>query len=376
MFARLFLFVSIVFGLTTAARGQSFAPSADTLEIVVVAGQSNALSLRAGADVFTPDSIDAEIPFFYFGGVPGNYFSDSDDRWTTLGMQKQTALDKFDTLYFGPEIALGRRLRREGVNVAVMKFAYGGADLALEWSPTATTGPMLYAETAERIELALSRLDDEGVPYRFVGYFWMQGESDAANESYANDYRENLMAFVMRVRSDLGNNRLPFVLGRIGDASSYEFKAIVRAEQVAAAEDIAYCAWVDTDDLPLADDNVHYVEPGVSELGERWAEAWLDLVAPSAVFRAGAPSEYALKQNYPNPFNPATTVEFWLAKPGVASLVAYDALGRKAATLWKGRAPRGKTRVAFDGGKLAAGTYFIRLAHEGGSETIKATLMK
>ncbi|MBD3409712.1 MAG: hypothetical protein GF419_05845, partial [Ignavibacteriales bacterium] len=193
MFARLVLFGLSALGLIAVGRGQSFAV-ADTLEIVVVAGQSNALSLRAGADVFTPDSIDAEIPFYYYGGVPGNYFSDSDDRWTTLGMQKQTALDKFDTLYYGPEIALGRRLRREGVNVAVMKFAYGGADLALEWSPSATTGPALYEETATQIAIGLSRLDDQGVPYRFVGYFWMQGESDAANESYANAYRENLMA--------------------------------------------------------------------------------------------------------------------------------------------------------------------------------------
>ncbi|MBD3411368.1 MAG: T9SS type A sorting domain-containing protein, partial [Ignavibacteriales bacterium] len=157
---------------------------------------------------------------------------------------------------------------------------------------------------------------------------------------------------------------------------SYDYKDIVRAEQVAAADDVAYCAWVDTDDLPLADDNVHYVEPGVSELGERWAEAWLDIAAPSAVLKTGAPSGWALEQNYPNPFNPSTIVEFRLAKPGRVSLVAYDVLGRKVATLWNGAARCGRTRVSFDGGKLAAGTYLVRLVTEGGSETIKATLVK
>lgn len=375
MFARLVLFGLSALGLIAVGRGQSFAV-ADTLEIVVVAGQSNALSFRSGADDFVTDSIDAEIPFYYYGGMPTNHFSNSDDEWTTLGMQKQTAFDKFDTLYYGPEIALGRRLRREGVNVAVMKFAYGGADLAVEWSPSATTGPKLYEATATQITLGLSRLDDQGVPYRFVGYFWMQGESDAANESYANAYRENLMAFVSAVRRDLGNNRLPFVLGRIGNASSYDYKEIVRAEQVAGAEDVAYCAWVDTDDLPLADDNIHYIEPGVSELGERWAEAWRDIADPSAVHKTDAPSGWALEQNYPNPFNPSTTVEFRLAKPGRVSLVAYDVLGRKVATLWNGAARRGRTRVSFDGGKLAAGTYLVRLVTDGGSETIKATLVK
>ena len=69
----------------------------------------------------------------------------------------------------------------------------------------------------------------------------------------------------------------------------------------------------------------------------------------------------------PNPFRGSTTLE--LTNPGPsevpARVTAYDAAGRRVATLWDGLAPRGRTEVSWDGrsesgAAMGAGVYIVR----------------
>jgi hypothetical protein len=84
-----------------------------------------------------------------------------------------------------------------------------------------------------------------------------------------------------------------------------------------------------------------------------------------------------LEQNYPNPFNPVTTIEFTIAKDGIASLRIYDILGREVTILVNGQLRAGVLhRVKFDASRFTSGIYFYRLVSGGQMQVKKLILMK
>jgi hypothetical protein len=101
------------------------------------------------------------------------------------------------------------------------------------------------------------------------------------------------------------------------------------------------------------------------------------------------PSSMRLEQNYPNPFNGSTTITYEVSSvsdhlPAMPAgrqavqagesgagdqlpvssrvrLAVYDMLGREVAVLVNESRPAGASRVTFDAGRLASGTYVYRL---------------
>jgi hypothetical protein len=80
-----------------------------------------------------------------------------------------------------------------------------------------------------------------------------------------------------------------------------------------------------------------------------------------------APAEYRLDAAYPNPFNPAATISFQLREAAHVTLEAYNVIGQRVATLVDDRRDAGVYRVTWDAGRLASGTYVIRLVAKDGS---------
>jgi hypothetical protein len=74
-----------------------------------------------------------------------------------------------------------------------------------------------------------------------------------------------------------------------------------------------------------------------------------------------APSVFELSQNYPNPFNPSTSIKFSVPQDGLVSLIVYNLLGEKIATLINQDLKAGRHEVKFDASKIASGLYFYRL---------------
>jgi hypothetical protein len=70
---------------------------------------------------------------------------------------------------------------------------------------------------------------------------------------------------------------------------------------------------------------------------------------------------YTLDQNKPNPFNPSTDITFSLGLDGPTSLVVYDGLGRKVATLVNQYMQPGKYQVTWDASGYPSGLYYYRL---------------
>ncbi|MGE5679411.1 MAG: T9SS type A sorting domain-containing protein [Bacillota bacterium] len=92
---------------------------------------------------------------------------------------------------------------------------------------------------------------------------------------------------------------------------------------------------------------------------------------------SSVPENFALEQNYPNPFNPSTTIKFSIPQNGSVTLVIYNIIGEKVATLINGQDFKsGSYQVSFDGSKLASGVYLYRLNYGSNSMTKKMMLLK
>ncbi|MBD3222574.1 T9SS type A sorting domain-containing protein [bacterium] len=84
---------------------------------------------------------------------------------------------------------------------------------------------------------------------------------------------------------------------------------------------------------------------------------------------------------YPNPFNPRVTLAFTLARAGSASLVVYDAAGRRVAELRRGPFAAGRHTVVWDGRDAAgralpSGHYLARLQTERRVATARLVLVR
>ena len=185
----------------------------------------------------------------------------------------------------GPEISFGRAMAAAWPDeeIAIIKYAVGGTSL-LAWDPywevwaAKLTGDdsrgSLYRVLMSELDIAHQ---EEGLEIDIVGMLWMQGESDALVEGPANDYFENFREFIEVVRRDVGRPNMPFVFGRISQAAVWIHQDVVRDAQARTERDIPFTKMVDTDDLPFIADDIHYNAEGQVTLGQRFAEAMLEV---------------------------------------------------------------------------------------------------
>ena len=89
---------------------------------------------------------------------------------------------------------------------------------------------------------------------------------------------------------------------------------------------------------------------------------------------------FSLSQNYPNPFNPSTTVKFSVPTGSAVqtTLVVYNILGQKVASLINKKMSPGEYSITFDSSKygLSSGVYFYRLTAGSHVTTKKMILLK
>ena len=109
---------------------------------------------------------------------------------------------------------------------------------------------------------------------------------------------------------------------------------------------------------------VHYSEP-------------INASVTTGIDQQVAPKVFALFQNYPNPFNPTTMIRFTVENSGPATLVVYNMLGQKVATLFNDVATAGRYQsVRFNATNLASGMYIYRLQSGSKVDVRKLVLTK
>jgi hypothetical protein len=87
-------------------------------------------------------------------------------------------------------------------------------------------------------------------------------------------------------------------------------------------------------------------------------------------------TSFQLEQNYPNPFNPVTRISFQVPSQADVSLVVYDLLGQKVATLVNEPRAAGTYEVTFNASNIPSGVYLYRLTVNGRSANKTMILLK
>lgn len=229
---------------------------------------------------------------------------------------------------FGPEVGLVRELYDQGKrNIIVLKVSYGFQTLAkansqfvpYDWYPDLPGQPSRnksYARLKSNYADLTNFLASRGDTYKTGGIFWVQGETDSLSTSWTNSYEANLDLLVNRMKVDLNldprgkivtrkynfrkclDNAYPAVGNYCGfgyalDLENATYATILSALTINPIQSIPLNAsrvrtirqafqtiadrydWVETvetDDLPMADDFVHFTAEGQLGLGKRMAQ--------------------------------------------------------------------------------------------------------
>jgi hypothetical protein len=275
--------------------------SEEIRDLLLVAGQSNAVGFDAPAAELPADPSDETILFWWRCGdpPPDQHDSMGGGGWATLRPQPLgRPLSKEATAAttpphpdakrqygnfaqpeggFGPEITFARSLAASAPRpLAVLKVAYSGTSVAKDWDP-ALQDPdgTCYDALVDEYRKAIAAATTKGITLRPRALVWVQGESDATDE-HAPRYEANLRAMLKRLRSDLEAPELVLLLGvntRFGNGKNPHMPAIIAAQK-AIAESLPHCAYVDTAGADtLGPNHTHFTAAGTLEIGKRYAEA-------------------------------------------------------------------------------------------------------
>lgn len=178
----------------------------------------------------------------------------------------------------GPGLAFARALAEQDAQavIGLIPAAVGGSPISA-WEPGATypeTGAKPYDDALLRTRHALQRGGLRAI-------LWHQGESDA-NPQAAPQYQARLRTLIGRFRSEFGNDRLPVLLGQLGqwperpwDAA---WKQIDQAHREVAGS-VPGVQFVSSQGLAHKGDVLHFDAAAARELGRRYAAAFLALPA-------------------------------------------------------------------------------------------------
>lgn len=149
----------------------------------------------------------------------------------------------------GPELGFGMSLaERTEAPILLIKASWGGKSLHYDFRPP-SSGPYELSEKEvasdkadeirsqagahyrllmEQVETVLADVGshhpsyDPTVGYDLAGFVWFQGFNDQFSDPFRDNYKNNMIAFIKDVRSQLDAPSLPFVIGVLGTGITAE----------------------------------------------------------------------------------------------------------------------------------------------------------
>ena len=269
--------------------------AAETRDLLLIAGQSNAVGYDAKPADLPADDADKQVMFWFRAGdpPPDEFDVTSGGKWTTLQPQpKGTPMDKtkMSRQYgnfsgaaggFGPEMGFARALfAKEKKPLAVVKAAWSGTGMAQDWNP-ADPGPggSCFRALVAEVKAAIAAAQAQGITLRPRALAWVQGESDA-NATHAPRYTQALGDMIAALRKELNAPQLIALVAvntQFGGGKNAFMPKIVEAQQALAAKD-PRCAYVDTAGATIAN-GAHWDSAGTLDVGRRFADALLKFEA-------------------------------------------------------------------------------------------------
>lgn len=158
----------------------------------------------------------------------------------------------------------------DSVSLLIIPAAVGGSAIS-QW---------IHDETFREVPL-LSNFKEKvaiGKQHGTIkGILWHQGENDAIKPETIAVHQRQLEKLFRKFRKEVGNKKLPVLLGELGsfsanDQSWQEINAQIR--NFVAADRRAYL--IKTADLNHNGDRVHFDSEGQRRMGERFAQAYIN----------------------------------------------------------------------------------------------------
>ena len=183
--------------------------------------------------------------------------------------------DKPNIVGVGPGFAFGKAIaeHKKGVRIGLIPCAAGGSPIAswTEGGYHSQTKSHPYDDALRRARIAMQ----SGV---IKGIIWHQGESDSKPE-LIKVYQAKLEELIVKFRRELGDDDLPFVVGKLGDfyvARNPNAQTINEIlERIPLTVENTACA--DSAGLTSKSDLVHFDAKSERELGRRYAELMIKL---------------------------------------------------------------------------------------------------
>jgi hypothetical protein len=272
---------------------------AETRDLIIVAGQSNAVGFDAIASALPPDERDKDVMFWWRVGdpPPDAHDTTSGNAWTHLQPQPKgsplltatpEAKKEMPRQYgnfadaaggFGPEMGLARTLlAKEAKPLAIIKAAFSGTSVAGDWNADDPgPGGACFRALVETVKQASAAAKAKGVHLRPRALVWVQGESDAT-KAYAGVYADNLAYLLSRLRLELGMPGLRALIGvntRFGGGENPHMPTVIAAQRRVAEID-TLTQYVDTEGAEtLQPRHTHFTSKGTLEIGQRYANELL-----------------------------------------------------------------------------------------------------
>lgn len=250
---------------------------AQEYDIFILAGQSNMDGRGKAADLPKELAGPQQHVRFFYRNPPH-----ACKEWVALAPGYSIAPSYKGALpsnTFGPEINFGAQIAKALPNrrIALIKGSKGGTSLAKDWAPgqkgnPASQGPQ-YKYLQETLAMALDQLKKNGDTYVLRGMIWHQGESDAALA--AEVYQQRLAEFIARIREDLNQPGLPFVIGEVFDNGKRDS---IRTAQLAVSKSIPRVGFFSVKDLATWDKGTHFDAASQLAMGERFAAEMVKLL--------------------------------------------------------------------------------------------------
>jgi hypothetical protein len=267
--------------------------ASEVRDLILVAGQSNAVGFDTDATSLPVDENDKKVLFWWRCGdpPPDKYDSTCEGKWTTLQVQPQgkammrSNQDQGEKQFgtkrqygnfrnsagFGPEIGLARTLCANGAtSLAILKVAFSGTGMRTDWNPADQgDGGACYRALISETKTAIDAAQKAGITLRLKALVWVQGENDA-NPKDAMEYEQRLGDMLAALRRDFNAPTL-VALVSVNPNFNNHVASVIKAQQALAAAD-PLVRYVDCKGAQTAN-AAHFSTTGTLEIGKRFAEA-------------------------------------------------------------------------------------------------------
>lgn len=192
-----------------------------------------------------------------------------DNEWVTA--KHPLHFDKPKAAGVGLGLTFGMKMAETYPNatIALVPCAVGGTSIR-QWVPGGydkVTNVHPYDDAVIRIKEAMKK----GV---IKGVLWHQGEGDSGSK-FSQQYADSLTVLINRIRTIVGNPKLPFVVGELATYRS-NYLHINKVLPSLPAK-VPFTTIVSSEGLWHKGDGTHFDSPSMAEYGRRYADGMLRL---------------------------------------------------------------------------------------------------